>query len=270
MALSFKNMMLKKKLLIAFLSVALLSVIPLVISFITLTNMRETLEKSAEESQELSYYEELKFLIAQQQISEKNYLITGQESYLENDEEIDTAIDNVFNTIINVLDSQEEVDAVKTIKVKIEKYENIFKKILQLKKENNTEKAIEIMQKEHAPAIKEVDDALNEMIEDTQEDTKEAYINAGEHSESAVKWFALTVASSVISIIMAVCLSLLLAKSITRPLLRLRDVAEKVSMGDMNTSFSIKQNDEIGQLAKSFERMLTAIRFFASEVNKPR
>ena len=47
-------------------------------------------------------------------------------------------------------------------------------------------------------------------------------------------------------------LSLFFSKSITKPLKELTEVAKKMITGDMNVQFNIKQNDEIGELSKSF------------------
>jgi HAMP domain-containing protein len=63
----------------------------------------------------------------------------------------------------------------------------------------------------------------------------------------------------------ALTLAFFLSSGITVPILHLRDVAEKVSRGDLNASISVKSDDEIGDLANAFGRMVTAIRFFAAE-----
>lgn len=56
-----------------------------------------------------------------------------------------------------------------------------------------------------------------------------------------------------------------LSRGITRPLAALRDTAEKVSLGDMDVTVKVDSDDEIGDLAQSFERMVTAIRFLSAD-----
>jgi len=56
-----------------------------------------------------------------------------------------------------------------------------------------------------------------------------------------------------------------LSRSITNPIGNLRDAAEKVSMGDMSVVVSIDSDDEIGDLAQSFDRMVMAVRFLSQE-----
>lgn len=45
----------------------------------------------------------------------------------------------------------------------------------------------------------------------------------------------------------------------------LKDVAENVSLGNLNIAVRRYSNDEIGDLADSFSRMVTAVRFFRME-----
>jgi HAMP domain-containing protein len=52
------------------------------------------------------------------------------------------------------------------------------------------------------------------------------------------------------------------AEKITRPVLQLRDVADRVSKGDLSDAdIDIKRNDEIGELAAAFRRMVASLRF---------
>jgi len=52
------------------------------------------------------------------------------------------------------------------------------------------------------------------------------------------------------------------AETITRPVVRLRDMADRVSKGDLNdTEIDIERNDEIGELAAAFRRMVASLRF---------
>ncbi len=58
-------------------------------------------------------------------------------------------------------------------------------------------------------------------------------------------------------------LSFLLAHWIVRPIVGLREIADKVTMGDLETSVSgrcVKSRDEIGDLARSLERMRSSLK----------
>lgn len=67
---------------------------------------------------------------------------------------------------------------------------------------------------------------------------------------------------SAAGLLLAGVLGAWFAESITRPVVRLRDLADRVSKGDLsNTEIDIKQNDEIGELAAAFRRMVASLRF---------
>ncbi len=57
-----------------------------------------------------------------------------------------------------------------------------------------------------------------------------------------------------------VLLSVLLARGITGPILRLSHIAERISKGDLETVVGIESGDEIGELASSLERMRTSLK----------
>jgi HAMP domain-containing protein len=56
-----------------------------------------------------------------------------------------------------------------------------------------------------------------------------------------------------------------LTRSITKPVTELRDVADRVSQGDMGVQVPEGSDDEIGDLAESFSRMVAAVKFLQME-----
>jgi HAMP domain-containing protein len=57
-----------------------------------------------------------------------------------------------------------------------------------------------------------------------------------------------------------VALSALLARGIVRPILRLTEVADKISKGDLETPVGVETRDEIGDLALSLGRMRASLK----------
>jgi adenylate cyclase len=55
-----------------------------------------------------------------------------------------------------------------------------------------------------------------------------------------------------------------------RDIRKLNDTAEKISMGDTGVMVDVKRNDEIGELADSFSRMVASLKIMmADDDNKP-
>jgi len=71
---------------------------------------------------------------------------------------------------------------------------------------------------------------------------------------------------TIVMLVVALGIGVYLAWSITKPIKQITDVANKISTGDMNVSMpEIKSKDEIGDLAKSFGRMVASIKFMMTD-----
>lgn len=64
---------------------------------------------------------------------------------------------------------------------------------------------------------------------------------------------------SIIIIIIAAILSILISSTITKPLIRIKDAAEELASGKLDTMVSINSRDEIGQLAETFNLMASRL-----------
>lgn len=91
------------------------------------------------------------------------------------------------------------------------------------------------------------------------------------YSEEYNKRFGLLlVILVVVMIILFVVIYLFASFSIVRPIRHLSDVADKISMGDMNATVDIKEKGEIGVLAQSIERMQTSVKAAIERLQKRR
>ncbi|MBW2264751.1 MAG: response regulator [Deltaproteobacteria bacterium] len=59
----------------------------------------------------------------------------------------------------------------------------------------------------------------------------------------------------VLATICAILISLFISKTISKPITKLKDAAEAIGKGNLDTRINIESKDEIGQLADSFEKM---------------
>jgi HAMP domain-containing protein len=60
------------------------------------------------------------------------------------------------------------------------------------------------------------------------------------------------------------------AKTIVKPIMTLTDVAERMSLGDLNIQINIPSKDEIGLLALAIKRMQTSLRLAMERLRKKR
>jgi nitrogen fixation/metabolism regulation signal transduction histidine kinase len=65
---------------------------------------------------------------------------------------------------------------------------------------------------------------------------------------------------SLIMTLVAIIATFVFAKSITQPITKLRDIADKVSMGDFQQKVTTNSDDEVSELGQSFQRMINAFK----------
>jgi methyl-accepting chemotaxis protein len=59
---------------------------------------------------------------------------------------------------------------------------------------------------------------------------------------------------------MFIVLTSLYSRTIVKPVIYLTDVADRISLGDLDTKIEIHSNDEVGMLAESFDRMQESLK----------
>ncbi|HEY8490005.1 MAG TPA: HAMP domain-containing protein, partial [Dehalococcoidia bacterium] len=74
-----------------------------------------------------------------------------------------------------------------------------------------------------------------------------------------------TAVISVLAAVIAAVIGWAIARAIVKPVRQLTQVAERISLGDVDVNVPKASNDEIGDLAESFGRMVTAVKFLKME-----
>jgi methyl-accepting chemotaxis protein len=113
-------------------------------------------------------------------------------------------------------------------------------------------------------------DKAAEELHDDAEDGEVAGRESSQASQEDIdvtskRSVSLAIGVSVIGMVLGMVMSYKLSRAILVPVEHLKDVAENVSLGNLNIAVRRYSNDEIGDLADSFSRMVTAVRFFRME-----
>jgi len=75
---------------------------------------------------------------------------------------------------------------------------------------------------------------------------------------------------TIAAAILGVALAWWVIRSVTRPVRRLVEVADNISMGDLDTSIEVTSRDEIGELQGSIERMRVSLKTALERLKKQR
>ncbi|GEM_PF-1826134 len=113
-------------------------------------------------------------------------------------------------------------------------------------------------------------EAAADNLHDNAEDGEVAGRDASETSEADIARTSqraeqLSLGISLLGLLVGIGMSVTLLRAILRPVEHLKDVAENVSMGNLQIDVKRYSDDEIGDLSDSFSRMLTAVKFFRME-----
>jgi HAMP domain-containing protein len=79
-------------------------------------------------------------------------------------------------------------------------------------------------------------------------------------SSAAQSEFMFYGAAAMVGVVLALALALFISFTITRPLNHLAEVADRMSLGDLDVDIDVESRNEIGQLAESLRRMQASLR----------
>jgi nitrogen fixation/metabolism regulation signal transduction histidine kinase len=108
---------------------------------------------------------------------------------------------------------------------------------------------------------------LHEDAEDGEAAGRDAALTSQDDiSRTSQRAVWLSVGVSLVGLLLGVTMSYTLARAILTPVNHLKEVAENVSMGNLEISVRRYSEDEIGDLADSFSRMVAAVKYFRLEM----
>nr|WP_309098733.1 methyl-accepting chemotaxis protein [Fredinandcohnia onubensis] len=197
---------------------------------------------------------------------ERAFLLTGDEELVDGIEKKVNDLEGYFTEIKNMgLDSEKE-EAVEEIKDNLQTYLEINKKVIQSYRNGDQEEALTIHMEEQRTIRKElvdpsVESLINEVTQTIKRDTKS--LENRQEISSIILYVVI-----VISTIGGVLASFLIIRSIDKPIRimnrRLKEIAE--GEADLTQAISIKSKDELGEMASSFNLMVSKLRDLVKQV----
>jgi methyl-accepting chemotaxis protein len=74
------------------------------------------------------------------------------------------------------------------------------------------------------------------------------------------------IVSAVVGVALGILASVLIARSVTRPVLRMRDLTKAMAAGDLSRRIGLKQRDEVGELALATDALADSLTKMVSEI----
>jgi HAMP domain-containing protein len=96
---------------------------------------------------------------------------------------------------------------------------------------------------------------IDSMVAETEANIREA--TEGTSTQNTILYLTIIIAVIVIIV------GYIFARSLTNPIKNLKEVAEKVSKGDLDVEVNVKTKDELGDLAYSFKRLVRSVKILS-------
>ncbi|MEW9123428.1 MAG: methyl-accepting chemotaxis protein [Thermotaleaceae bacterium] len=193
-------------------------------------------------------HEELAFSVAERASQLRAYMLYKEERYVGQFDQSTKESVELENKLIEMVDSKESRELVDRNRA-WEKYirESIFPHV----RSGDIEKAIAagtIIAPETTALIE-----MNEAMANEREKNIHEISQILQRKQSTI--VAILFTSTGIAILLALGLGFFMARSITKPIAKLVGISEKIARGDLNVEIDISSKDEVGILAKAFEKM---------------
>lgn len=136
-------------------------------------------------------------------------------------------------------------------------YEKIASEIISLKKENKDAEAIALLKGDGAKAITLAEESLQKMA-----DTKVSLAKAASDSNTATATNSRNsmIILIILGVLLAIILGIVISRTITTPIKKLVDFANRLAIGDPEIEIHNERKDEVGILMEAFKKMVTNIK----------
>jgi methyl-accepting chemotaxis protein len=254
-----------KKLFAGFLSVLIILSSIVAISFYQISAVDRTYNKLVEEDvEQLLMTKDLLILMRKAQSSQRGYLLSGDGTSLQIFSKAHDDYQALSKKLMETnLDSKEK-GILQELNELEEEFYQFSNELFELKRQNKTAEYSALVITKGRELLKQVEEKVTEL-----EDYEKAILSANSKATSAevesVKSFVLTLA--IISVIAAIIIALYISRIISRPVVAIADAAQKIASGDLTVDeIKVKNKDEIGDLAKSFNQMAKNLRELIHQV----
>ena len=296
--MSFNKMKIKTKILLSFLMIVLIGVAALGLTVSNTMRISNSAKEIAEKTSISNRLMEIQHAFSAKSVAERDFLLTGDPAFLELREGLEAEPDEHLALAVEAAAGHEH-ELLQELRTQLQDEES-FHEVEELFNENKREEAILLYarinygasysedfqpstlpashgeepngsaveashgeepkvsvvaaspgEESHDASTLDVDDVISGILRDSDQRQRTSVITS--------------VIAAVLAVAFALAAGLFLSRKITGPILQLRDIANKVSLGDLNFTNTVNAQDEIGELSDSFERMVTAIRFLVAE-----
>ena len=225
------------------------------VSILCIFILKKTSEKIAYEYLELKYIQDLKHSFHQLLLPSGNYLIFGKREFIQQfNTRLSKTHDKVDETF-RIMSASHNKTILNNYVENIKKLEGLTSRIFTLDLQNDSDKAKEVMTQITSISMKSYDESDILIRETESEIDKFILINKTSVRHSLATIFAI----GIFLVLFASFKGRIFVRKITRPIVELVNTTKEVAGGNLTCRTTVTSDDEFGQLALSFDKMVVAL-----------
>lgn len=255
-----------KKLLIGFATVLLLLAVTVGISYTSISTVDRTYTDLVDDkAYGLIQIKELQLAVRSEVTNMRGYLIVGDDQALQSYKSSREDFHKIHNELSQTITLHQAQVLLQELDQIEEEYGQFASHVFELRKQNKINEYTSLVSTKGRGIVKRFDDKVAELT------AVQKNILAQGNRETSEKVANINLAVLLISIfafIVGLTVALLIGRMISKPVTAIADRAKKIAEGDLNVeTIQVKNKDEIGDLARSFNQMAENLRQVIGKVS---
>lgn len=259
----FDNLKITKKLLLSFIIIIVLYIGSVGAALIGANSISNSFNKFYNSSYQI-VKESMNFRLNQYMVGRNILQMISDKDTSQLLEETKASVKVVDQAMAN-LEKLHNDDTMKSLKQRHESYIEPRNKVIKYLENGEFEKAMNTYHSEFDPEAAKTREFLKE-LETTTKDEADAYYNKSD--ESAHTMLLILIMLAIITVLFVCIIWYLIAKSITKPIIELKNAAKELSEGNLEAEIKYQAGNELGSLADSMRITITSLRTYMNEIEK--
>ena len=260
------KMTIGKKILLAFSAVIALLITMTIITYTQFKSVDDGYSEAiAERSTKIKLATEILSLTDKEIISLRGYLVSGNEEEIKDLYAAKDEIKIKMEEMSAITTAQEAKQLIEKIVQAENDYMVAAEKMIASQQQGNMETALQIMNVDGKQTRKNLSTAINELIDYQQRELDKASVVLSQKTGETIN---VVLVISIASIVISIVIAFVISRMISKPVITLTEAVEKIANGDLTgEEITIRNRDEIGQLATGFNTMSRNLKTLLNEVN---
>lgn len=255
----YKNLSIKLKILIGFLSVIIISTVSAILIYVSVTSIEEASKDQSQRKNQVYSAQSLINSVGLLYSNQADLIINNEETVIDEYKKNAIEFRTLLSQVIQEVDTDEEQRWGQELEVAADKYTDKFNDI------------VDVFNKQEAMTPDQLQDDYKRLDDESDIAKNEIYALAnnfitsyeGEYDEAhdilnskIANATMTTIATPFIIAILGVLFALMTASYISRPVNQIVILAKKISTGDLTSRLNVTSKDEIGQLTQAMNEMV--------------